>query len=262
MFATAESLSPYKHKINISGENRVGRTAGTKEVWSKSCCHPSWFTVAAGFVTTCHHLSHLESCRSWCYWCCWCCPPARCYSWGSLACGASRPMTDFPGRGSDGQTDTWIHLFCWFYLTWTTAEYTTNHAGVVVLCGLCLVLLYHAGEAAGVGGGAGEVMTFRDGRSPATEIRTTQPYLISIYIYTAIKHDANPIVCCNTAVIFLCTHLFLVVGSTSGELWLDELSDLGSCETWPLSGVFWVFGEFSLLHKLGTRWHDKAKING
>lgn len=98
MFATAESLSPYKHKINISGENRVGRTAGTKEVWSKSCCHPSWFTVAAGFVTTCHHLSHLESCRSWCYWCCWCCPPARCCSWGSLACGASRPMTDFPGR--------------------------------------------------------------------------------------------------------------------------------------------------------------------
>lgn len=34
-------------------------------------------------------------------------------------------------------------------------------------------------------------------------------------------------------------HLFLVVG-ISGELWLDESSDLGSWETWPLSGVFWV----------------------
>lgn len=34
---------------------------------------------------------------------------------------------------------------------------------------------------------------------------------------------------------------------TSGELWLDELSDLGSWDTCPLSGVFWVFGEFSRL---------------
>lgn len=34
------------------------------------------------------------------------------------------------------------------------------------------------------------------------------------------------------------TDLFFVVG-ISGELWLDEFSDLGSWDMWPLSGVFW-----------------------
>lgn len=48
----------------------------------------------------------------------------------------------------------------------------TLHACVIVLCGLCLILLHHTGEAASIGGGAGEVLTLRDGRGPATEIRT------------------------------------------------------------------------------------------
>lgn len=48
----------------------------------------------------------------------------------------------------------------------------TFHACIIVLCGLCLILLHHTGKAASVGGGAGEVLTLRDGRGPATEIRT------------------------------------------------------------------------------------------
>lgn len=48
-----------------------------------------------------------------------------------------------------------------------------HHAGVIVLCGLRLVLLHHTGQAAVIGGGAGEVLTFRDGWGPAAEIRTT-----------------------------------------------------------------------------------------
>lgn len=41
------------------------------------------------------------------------------------------------------------------------------------------------------------------------------------------------------------SHLFLVAGN-SGELWLEELSDLFSCEKWP-SGVLWVLGDTSRL---------------
>lgn len=78
----------------------------------------------------------------------------------------------------------------------THTEYT-HHACVIVLRGLCLVLLHHTGEAARVGGGAGEVMTLRDGRGPATEIRTTpwvnhspeQPNLYLMY-KTVIQHAA------------------------------------------------------------------------
>lgn len=57
-------------------------------------------------------------------------------------------------------------------LVWRPGRRQTLHARVVVLCGLCLVVLHHTGKAAGVGGGAGEVLTLGDGWGPATEIRT------------------------------------------------------------------------------------------
>lgn len=64
-----------------------------------------------------------------------------------------------------------------------------HHACIIVLCGLCFILLHHTGEAASVGGGAGEVVTLGDGWGPATETRTTpwvnhfpaQPHLILSY---------------------------------------------------------------------------------
>lgn len=49
--------------------------------------------------------------------------------------------------------------------------------------------------------------------------------------------------------------------STSGELWLDELSDLGSWETWPLSGVFWVFGGLCLLLQVTGGIEYQKKTN-
>lgn len=48
-------------------------------------------------------------------------------------------------------------------------------------------------------------------------------------------------------------HLFLVPGN-SGELWLDELLDLFSCENWLLSSVLWVLGDTSRLQDRTT--HD------
>lgn len=50
-------------------------------------------------------------------------------------------------------------------LMWGPSRRQTLHPSVVVLCGLGLVLFNYTGEAAGVGRGAGEVMTFSDGRS-------------------------------------------------------------------------------------------------
>lgn len=47
-------------------------------------------------------------------------------------------------------------------------------------------------------------------------------------------------------------YLFLVVG-ISGELWVEEFSDLGSCETCPLSGVFWPAGGLSLRDTWGQQ---------
>lgn len=44
------------------------------------------------------------------------------------------------------------------------------------------------------------------------------------------------------------SHLFFVVGN-SGELWLEELSDLFSCDMWLLSGVLWVLGDTSRLQE-------------
>lgn len=86
---------------------------------------------------------------------------------------------------SDFKINTYKCL-SWF-LTSSHSEDSAHHACVVVLCGLCLVLLHHTGEAACIGGGAGEVLTLRDGWGPANEIRTTpwvnhspaQPSLIS-----------------------------------------------------------------------------------
>lgn len=55
---------------------------------------------------------------------------------------------------------------------WCSSRRQTLHACVIVLRGLGFILLNDTGEAAGVGGGAGEVVTLRDGRGPAAEIRT------------------------------------------------------------------------------------------
>lgn len=41
----------------------------------------------------------------------------------------------------------------------------TLHSSVIVLCGLRLVLLYNTGKAAGIGGGARQVMALSNGRS-------------------------------------------------------------------------------------------------
>jgi len=49
---------------------------------------------------------------------------------------------------------------------------STHQPGVVLVLGLVLVLLHHAGEAAGVGGGAGKVLSLGDGRRPATHRQT------------------------------------------------------------------------------------------
>lgn len=57
-------------------------------------------------------------------------------------------------------------------LVWRPGRRQTLHARVIVLSGLCLVLLHHTGEAASIGGGAGEVVTLGDGLGPATEKRT------------------------------------------------------------------------------------------
>ena len=55
------------------------------------------------------------------------------------------------------------------------------------------------------------------------------------------------------------THMFFVV-STSGELWLEEFSDLGSWVAWPLSGVFCVPGKHSLLLRgEGTMLNKKGR---
>ena len=64
-------------------------------------------------------------------------------------------------------------------LVFIQAERITHHARVIVLSGLCLVLLHHTGEAASIGGGAGEVVTLGDGLGPATEKRTT-PWVITL----------------------------------------------------------------------------------
>lgn len=44
------------------------------------------------------------------------------------------------------------------------------------------------------------------------------------------------------------SHLFFVAVN-SGELWLEELSDLFSCDKWLLSRVFWVLGDTSRLQQ-------------
>lgn len=49
---------------------------------------------------------------------------------------------------------------------------STHLSGVVLV--LALVLLHYAGEAAGVGGGAREVLSLWDGRRPATHGQTTR----------------------------------------------------------------------------------------
>lgn len=72
---------------------------------------------------------------------------------------------------------------------------TPHHAGVIVLCGLSLILLHYTGKAAGVRGGAGEVMSLSNGWSPATNIRTTlwvnhstTPHLqyLSCYVFSRV----------------------------------------------------------------------------
>lgn len=42
------------------------------------------------------------------------------------------------------------------------------------------------------------------------------------------------------------SHLFFVAVN-SGELWLEELPDLFSCDKWLLSSVFWALGDTSRL---------------
>lgn len=53
----------------------------------------------------------------------------------------------------------------------TRVSVSTHLPGVVLI--LALVLLHYAGEAAGVGGGAGQVLSLGDGRRPATHGQTT-----------------------------------------------------------------------------------------
>lgn len=63
--------------------------------------------------------------------------------------------------GSDLNVWTWI----------ITLPVSTHLSSVVLL--LCLVLLHHAGKAAGVGGRAGKVLSLGDGWRPATHRQTT-----------------------------------------------------------------------------------------
>lgn len=83
--------------------------------------------------------------------------------WGAAATGGTGAADAVLQPGAVGEGVS---------LVWRPGRRQTLHACVIVLCGLCLIFLHHTGEAAGVGGGAGKVMTLWDGWSPANEIRT------------------------------------------------------------------------------------------